>query len=201
MKTLFSAGCQKFDYAARFDVPKDANIEGLTSLRYALRSVNKSSLRFISENWDTSNIIDFEGCFQGATFDGSLIMNLDYSHGITFEKMFENARDTNDFRDFYKMDCSRGINYRKMFYKSPMYNLCDDHKNIDFEAERTAYTEKYFPNNLNYENISKIKVNPKGNFSMFFRRLPKNEAEHFRNWFPDMDIVDIIEKLTTVNLF
>ena len=95
------------------------------------------------------------------------------------------------------MDCSKGLNYRKMFYKT----YWNEFEYAESEGEdHTKDYDDFISNNPqytpNYEFVAKMKVNPKGNFSKFFDRLPRDEAEHFRNWFPNMSIDEIVRKLT-----
>lgn len=187
---LYSDCVRDFHKRNHISLPDDFSLEGLTSLRYAFIETFPGKI-------DTSNIINFEGCFKGAT-SSYPVTYMDFSNGIIFEKMFSKASDWKDrFKYTSSMDCSKGLNYRKMFYKTYWNEFeyaeseGEDHTN-DYN-EFISNNPQYTPN---YEFIAKMKVNPKGNFSMFFDRLPKEEAEHFRNWFPNMNIDDIVMKLT-----
>ena len=187
---LYSDCVRDFSRRDPISIPDGFNLEGLTSLRYAFIEAHPGKL-------DTSNIINFEGCFKGAR-SCYPVTQMDFSNGIIFEKMFSKASDWKDrFKHTSSMDCSKGLNYRKMFYKTYWNEFeyaeseGEDHTKDynDFITNNPQYTP-------NYEFIAKMKVSPKGNFSKFFDRLPREEAEHFRNWFPNMNIEDIVVKLT-----
>lgn len=164
--------------------PKHMDLSDIDTLAYAFVEGPRSASWNI-KHWDVSNIIDFTGCF----YDNQNVMSRRIKHwnvskGLYFDYMFYNAQDyylekPTGFKHLRYWDCSNGVSYKYMFNTDPTVCYLD---NDDY-------------NNINYLAISKIKVNPNGDFQHFFRELPKEEAEHFRNWFPDMNIEEIIKKL------
>ena len=159
---------------------KCPNLSGTNSLAYSLRDVSRSNFVRL-KHWDVSNIIDFTGCFEGnVSVNSRMIKHWDVSNGLYFRDMFRDSCDCDDefhngFKYLRNWDCSKGLIYDGMFNIKP--------DSFGYEA-------------MNYEAISHIKVNPKGSFTSCFWTLSKEDAEHFRNWFPDMDIRDIILKVT-----
>lgn len=159
--------------------PKHPNLSKAESLAYSLTNLTENNFIRL-KHWDVSNIIDFTGCFCGLeNVDTKIIKNWDVSNGLYFDSMFENASESdiegsNGFKYLKHWDCSKGLSYVCMF------NIGQP-----FLGETI----------LNYEAISHMKVNPNADFKNMFEELPDEEIEHFRNWFPDMNIDDIYVKL------
>ena len=164
-----------FDYNHDFEVPGTIDIRHTTDLSYAFSnydiSRNRNSLITICNNWDTSHIDIFRGLFLDSRISTEIIQNLNVSNGTCFDAFFCDASDEDDFKYLLNMDFSKGDSYIKMF------------KGISADDET-------------YENISKMNVNPNASFKRFFSKLPRDSAEYFRRWFPDMNIDDIVKKLT-----
>lgn len=164
-----------FDYDRDFDVPGTIDIRHTTDLSYAFSDYdirrNRKNLIIICDNWDTSNINIFRGLFSDSRISTEIIQHLNVSNGTCFDAFFCDAYDEDDFKYLRNMDFSKGDSYIRMF------------KGISADDET-------------YENISKMNVNPNASFKRFFSELPKDSAEHFRRWFPDMNIDDIVKKLT-----
>lgn len=158
--------------------PKHPNLSKAESLAYSLTNLTENN--FVRLNrWDVSNIIDFTGCFYEAEyFDSEIIRHWNVSNGLYFDYMFYRVRDglfkySNGFKYLKHWDCSKGLSYEGMFQvDDDMYDL------------------------INYEAISHMKVNPNAEFNgMFSCMISNEEAEHFRNWFPDMNIEEIRRKI------
>lgn len=162
----------------RIVLPNDLDVSKVTSLEYALRFFSYHDLKTICETWDMSHIKSFKGCFNGAYISTFLTTDLNYSSGTDFSYMFYGSHDDDDYRWVGNMDCSNGLDY------SYMFNI----GNCDWGGRDSSY-------NMNFEEISRIKINPNGNFKGFFKCLPIEEVEHFRRWFPDEDLYKIQDKL------
>lgn len=164
-----------FDYDRDYDVPGTIDIRHTTDLSYAFSDYditrNRKNLITIRDNWDTSHVRIFRGLFLDSRISTKIIQNLDVSKGTCFDEFFCDASDEDDFKYLRNMDFSKGDSYIKMF------------KGISADDKT-------------YENISKMNVNPNASFKRFFSELPRDSAEHFRKWFPDMNIDDIVKKLT-----
>ena len=150
-------------------LPKSLKLTKNDSLAYGLCTVSSSNFRRL-KHWDVSEITDFTGCFYHHMVNTKCIRDWDVSNGRYFGCMFcgscdRNYEISNGFKYLRNWDCSKGLVYNEMFNIS-----CDE---------------------LNYEAISHIKVNPKGSFISIFGKLPIEETEHFRSWFPDMNIREI----------
>lgn len=160
--------------------PKHPNLSKADSLAFSLTNLTENNFIRL-KHWDVSNIIDFTGCFSDSeNVNTKIIRNWDVSNGLYFDSMFESAIETdvegwNGFKYLKHWDCSKGLSYTCMF--------------------ATIDDRLYKNSQINYEAISHMKVNPNADFKNIFCKLPKEEAEHFRNWFPDMNIEEILVKL------
>ena len=157
-------------------IPEDIDTEWLDILDGCFRYLSKENLENVS-HWNTSNIVSFRECFATSYTYSSAIKQMDFSNGKYFDKMFYDSIDEDCYEYLKEMDLSKGVSYDFM---------CSFHPKL-FEDE--------FFEGIHYESISKMKVNPNASFKGFFSELPKDEAEHFRRWFPDMNIDDIVKKL------
>lgn len=176
---LYSGDCRRLP---NVDIPLPPNVDvsKIFSLDYALRLLPFKDLKYVCENWDTSNVKSFKGCFCWTLIDSELITNLNYSSGQDFSYMFYNTVDQCDYEFVERMDCMNGSDYSYMFNVS----------NYVLTGHGTFL--------INFEAISRMKVNLNGNFNNFFFELPRDEAEHFRRWFPDESITDIVNKLSEI---
>lgn len=162
----------------RIALPCDLDVSKVTSLEYALRFFSYHDLKSICDNWNTSHIRSFKGCFSGAYISTFLTVDLNYSSGTDFSYMFYGSYDDDDYRWVGNMDCSNGLDYSYMFNVG----------NCDNKGRNYAC-------NIDFKEISRIKINPNGNFKGFFKCLPIREAEYFRRWFPDEDLYKIQDKI------
>ena len=159
--------------------PKHPNLSKAESLAFSLTNLTENN--FVRLNhWDVSNIIDFTGCFcEAEYFDSEIIRHWNVSNGLYFDYMFCDVKDGlfddfNGFKYLKHWDCSKGLSYEGMFL--------------------TEYSDNY--KLINYEAISRMKVNPNAEFrDMFNCKISKEATEYFRSWFPNMNIDEIHSKI------
>lgn len=165
-----------FNISEYSEFPKNFKLNFTDDLSYAFQNCNvgywldKDNLRTICETWNTSHVEYFTGTFAHSTISTEIIQHMDVSKGAFFDSFFYDTEDVDDFKYLRNMDFSSSLSYYRMF-------------------------EKCQNNPINYKNISKMKVNPNASFYGFFSELPRDSAEHFRRWFPDMSIDEIVKKL------
>lgn len=148
--------------------PKRYDMKGIDSIAYVFSEIEPWNMKRLRA-YNVSEVTDFTGTFSNTPELNSLyIKDWNVSNGLYFVKMFFDSSDKHGFKYLRNWDCSKGLSYRGM-----LNNNCE----IDYAA------------------VSRMRVNPNANFSYMFDKIPKQEVENFRNWFPDMDIDKIRNKL------
>ena len=147
-------------------------MKGIDSIAYVFSEVEPWNMKRLRA-YDVSEVNDFTGTFSNTPeLNTFYIKDWNVSNGLYFTNMFYNSSDNYSFKYLRDWDCSKGVSYNFMFYEPTDWN------EIDYDA------------------VSHMRVNPNASFLEIFKDIPREHIELFRNWFPDDELIRIYNRLT-----